>query len=174
MSYRILIASLLLLPVYALGDDPVVELRGKIVYVADGDTVGILADKETIKIRLEGIDAPESKQAFGTRSKEALAKLVAGNEVTVRITGEDRYKRTLGTIHVGQTNVNETMVEDGWAWHFKKYSKDEALAKLEVKAREAKVGLWADPKPIPPWEFRQRQAMLLDLFKRAPPICRRC
>lgn len=157
MTFRALIASLLLIPMLLYGDEPAVELTGKVVHVTDGDTVGILVGKETIKIRLEGIDAPESKQAFGTKSKEALTKLVAGKNALVKKTGEDRYKRTLGTIFVGDSNINAKMVEDGWAWHYKQYSKDEELAKLEAKAREAKLGLWADPKPLPPWEFRQRQ-----------------
>ena len=157
MTLRTLILGFLFIPAFVLGDGPLVELRGKIIHVTDGDTVGILVGNETIKIRLEGIDAPESKQAFGTKSKEALAKLVAGKDTVVKKTGEDRYQRTLGTIYVGQTNVNEKMVADGWAWHFKKYSKDEELAKLEVKARESKLGLWVDPNPLAPWEFRDRQ-----------------
>ncbi|MDB5340948.1 MAG: micrococcal nuclease, partial [Planctomycetaceae bacterium] len=127
------------------------------VHIADGDTVNLLVGKETIKIRLDGIDAPESKQAFGTRSKEALAKLIAEKNVIVHKSGEDRYRRTLGTIYLGQTNVNQQLVSDGWAWHYKKYSQDKQLADLETKARGAKVGLWADPNPLSPWDFRARQ-----------------
>lgn len=87
-----------------------------------------------------------------------MADLISGKDVVVHNTGEDRYKRTLGTIHLGPTNVNQKMIADGWAWHFKKYNKDEALAKLEVQVRKARLGLWADPNALSPWEFRQRQA----------------
>lgn len=133
------------------------ELTGKIVSVTDGDTVKVLVGKETITIRLEGIDAPESRQSFGNKAKQALSDLVFGKEVTVRKTGEDRYGRTLGYVLVGEMDANARMVEEGWAWHFKKYNDEEHLAKLEEAARSAKRGLWADADPLPPWEYRARQ-----------------
>ena len=98
--------------------------------------------------RYEGIDVPEANQAFGTKSEEALTKLVAGKMVTVRKTGEDQYGRTLGIVLVDGLNANAQMVADGWAWHFKKYSSDENLAKLEVAAKSVRRGLWQDPKPL--------------------------
>lgn len=157
MKACVALLGLLALPALLAGDDPAVILSGKIVHISDGDTVGLLVGKEKIKIRLDGIDAPESKQAYGTRSKEALAKLIAEKDVIVHKSGEDRYGRTLGTIYLEERNVNFQMVGDGWAWHFKKYSKNEELAKLETQAREAKRGLWADPNALAPWDFRARQ-----------------
>lgn len=154
---RMILLSLCLLPFLVMGADPVVTLCGKVVSVTDGDTLSLLVGKETIKIRLEGIDAPESKQSFGTKSKDALKELVAGKQVAVVKSGEDKYGRTLGLVRLGDTDVNAKLVADGWAWHYKKYSKDELLAQLEVEARDAGRGLWADPKALPPWEFRQRQ-----------------
>lgn len=133
------------------------EITGKVVGVTDGDTVKVLVDRKTVTVRLEGIDAPESGQSFGRKAKDALAALVAGKEVRVEQTGTDQYGRALGTIFVGDVDVNAKLVEQGWAWHFKKYSSDIRLAKLEIDARDAKRGLWAEAKPLPPWEFRARQ-----------------
>jgi micrococcal nuclease len=159
---RYIILCLCVFPLVIFGADPdtkVVTLKGKVVRISDGDTIGILIGKETVKVRLEGIDAPESNQAFGTKAKNALNELVAGKEVVVKKTGEDRYKRTLGTVYVGETDVNAKLIHDGWAWHYKQYSKDKALAKLETEAKEAKRGLWADPNALEPWEFRKRSKL---------------
>lgn len=133
------------------------EISGKVVGVTDGDTITVLVNKETIKVRLEGIDAPESGQSYGTKSKQALSEMVFGKAVTVKKTGTDKYKRTLGIVIVGDVDANAKMVEDGWAWHFKKYNDEERLAKLEVAARNAKRGLWADANPLAPWDYRARQ-----------------
>ena len=132
------------------------ELVGKVVAVTDGDTITVLVEQRQVKVRLNGIDAPERRQPFGVKSREALAALVHEKDVRVETSGEDRYGRTLGTVFVGECNVNREMVRNGLAWHYKRYSKDEELAELEVKAREAKIGLWADKDPVPPWEWRKR------------------
>lgn len=133
------------------------QVSGKVVGVTDGDTVTVLVNRESIKVRLEGIDAPESGQSYGTKSKQALSEIVFGKPVTMKKTGTDRYGRTLGIVFVGDVDANAKMIEDGWAWHFKKYNDEERLAKLEVAARKAKRGLWADDMPLAPWEFRARQ-----------------
>jgi len=136
--------------------DPV-EIQGRVVSITDGDTIKVLVEKEQIVVRLEGIDAPESKQPFGTKSKEALAALCHEKNVVVRSTGKDRYGRTLGTVKVDKTDVNAEMVKTGFAWHYKQYSKDAELGKLEDSARESKLGLWADKDPVPPWEWRKTE-----------------
>lgn len=133
------------------------DFEGKVVSIADGDTVTVLRGREQVKVRLNGIDAPEKNQSFGTKSKDALAGLVFGKTVTVQSQGTDRYGRTLGVLVIGGTNVNERMVADGWAWHYKQYSTDRTLSDLEVQAKGEKRGLWADANPLPPWEFRSRQ-----------------
>ena len=107
---------------YAQPPRIVEELTGKVVSIADGDTVTVLVNQEQIKVRLEGIDAPESRQSFGTRSKQALSEMVFGEKVTVGKTGADRYGRTLGMIVVDGVDVNAKMVENGWAWHYKQGS----------------------------------------------------
>lgn len=133
------------------------EFSGTVVGVTDGDTITVLVNKATIKVRLEGIDAPESGQSYGKKSKQALSEILFGKAVTVRKTGTDKYDRTLGVVIVGDVDANAKMVEDGWAWHFKKYNDEERLAKLEVAARKARRGLWADENPLAPWEYRARQ-----------------
>ena len=92
---------------------------GKVVKISDGDTATVLnADNEQIKIRFNGIDTPESKQAFGTKSKEALGNLIFGKQVTVLATGQDRHKRTLGFVRVDGTDVNAMMIRLGFTWHY--------------------------------------------------------
>jgi endonuclease YncB( thermonuclease family) len=133
------------------------DLRGKVVGVSDGDTITVLVDKKPIKIRLEGIDAPEAKQSFGNRSKQALSDLVFGKEVRVKKTGEDRFGRSLGFVSRDGIDINAKMIQDGWAWHYKKYNRDSKLADLELEARVAKRGLWSEANPLAPWDFRDRQ-----------------
>lgn len=146
---------LLLLFVTTLHAD---ELRGKVVSVADGVTITILdADKVQHKSHLQGIDAPEKKQAFGTKSKERLTEKVAGKEVVVQWKEKDRYGRIVGDVHLGKQNINLEMVQDGLAWHYKQYSDSKELAEAEVAARKAKNGLWTDKEPQPPWEFRKAE-----------------
>ena len=131
-------------------------LQGKVVRVADGDTITIL-DSTNVqnKVRLNKIDAPEKKQAFGEVSRKHLASMVAGNVVKVEWTKKDKYGRILGDISIGTTNVNLRMVQDGLAWHFKAFDNTPAYAQAENEARAKKIGLWKDANPIPPWEFRK-------------------
>jgi len=130
---------------------------GKVIGVTDGDTVKVLVGRQQVTVRLEGIDAPESGQSYGNKAKEALAGMVADKTITVKKTGTDNYGRTLGKVVVGNVDVNAKLVESGWAWHYKTYNDEEGLTKLDDAARKAKRGLWADEKPLPPWDYRARQ-----------------
>lgn len=131
-------------------------LTGRVVSVADGDTITILTEaKQQVKIRLAAIDAPESGQEYGQKSREALAALVAGKTVTVSEEGTDRYGRTIGWVRAGETDANRIMVRTGWAWHFIQHNKDPEIAQLQVEAKEARRGLWAAPNPpMAPWDYR--------------------
>jgi endonuclease YncB( thermonuclease family) len=145
---------LILLPAIGVAGE---TLTGKVESVTDGDTIAVLSpEKREVKIRLDGIDAPERKQPYYSKSRKALGDLVAGREVLVEIKGEDRYKRKIGVVRLASTNVNEKLVRDGWAWRFVQYAKDnKALADAEQEARKERRGLWADSKPpVPPWESR--------------------
>lgn len=132
------------------------ELSGKVVGIADGDTLTVLVDKVGVKVRLEGIDAPERAQPFGARSREKLSELVFGKTVRVVTYGTDRYGRTLGVVFIDGENVNAKMVESGLAWHYKRYSSDAELDRLEREARREKRGLWRDQAPVEPWNWRAR------------------
>lgn len=148
------ILLILLLPLAALAQRAT-TLTGKVVGVTDGDTITVLdAEKRQHKVRLEGIDAPESGQPFGTQAKKALSDKVFGKEITVKETGKDRYGRTLGHVYVGKQHVNRELVSEGFAWHYKEYNSDRDLASAENEARAAKRGLWRDDVPTAPWDFR--------------------
>lgn len=131
------------------------NFRGLTVAVLDGDTVEVLTDQhEKIRIRLAGIDAPEKSQAYGQRSKQHLVSMVAGKSVDVVDHGRDQYGRTVGSLSVDGLDVNAEQVKAGYAWVYVRYNRDSKLSALEAKARMAKVGLWRDPKPTAPWEYR--------------------
>lgn len=137
---------------------PAVKIvEGKVIGIADGDTLTVLDASTPTKIRLEGIDAPEGHQAYGTKSKQALAAKVFQKTVRVEWREHDKYNRTLGHVFVDGRWVNRDLVQEGWAWHYREYSKSEVLAEAESDARTGKVGLWADKDPIPPWEFRHNE-----------------
>ena len=104
---------------------------------------------------LNGIDAPEKKQAFGAKSKARLGELVAGKDVMVEWKEKDTYGRTLGKVTQNGVDVNLQMVKEGLAWYYRKYSKSAELSRAEAEAKAGKKGLWADPNPVPPWDFRK-------------------
>lgn len=137
-------------------------IEGKIVAVSDGDTVTVLdSDKKQHKIRLAGIDAPESDQPFGRASKENLSKLVYGKHVTVVWEKVDRYRRTVGKILLDGQDINLEQVKAGLAWHYKKYQDEQSpeerkiYALAETEARTAKLGLWNDGRSIEPGRWRE-------------------
>ena len=112
-------------------------------------------DKQQHKIRLSDIDTPERKQPFGTRTKQALSELAFGKHARVVEVTKDRYGRIVGRVYVDGLNVNAVLVRGRYAWVYRKYSQDGELLKLEAQARENRLGLWAEPNPIPPWEWRR-------------------
>jgi endonuclease YncB( thermonuclease family) len=132
-----------------------------VIGLSDGDTITVL-DQENVqhKVRLEGIDAPESRQAFGTVSRRNLADLAFNHEVTVQYSKTDQYGRLVGKVIVDGRDVNLEQIEAGQAWHYKEYQNEQSpedrtlYAEAETKAREEKRGLWTDPLPTPPWEYR--------------------
>lgn len=160
----LLLAASLLLANISAAD----TLEGRVVGVSDGDTVTVLDDTNTQwKIRLMGIDAPEKKQAFGNRSKESLSALVFDRQVTVEYSKKDKYGRTVGKIVVNDVDANIEQVKAGMAWHYKKYQSEQsdadriAYSQAEDRARAGKVGLWLDPEPTPPWDWRKQRKQRL-------------
>ena len=138
-------------------------LQGKVVNVADGDTLTVLDDKKTQhKIRLQGIDAPEKSQPFGQKSKQSLSQLVHSKMVTVEFEKKDKYGRTVGKVLLNGTDVCLEQIKLGMAWHYKQYQSEqskedhEIYAQAEQLAKSQAIGLWRDKNPMPPWDFRQQ------------------
>ena len=138
-------------------------LQGKVVSVADGDTITVLdAEKTQHKIRLQGIDAPEKAQAFGAKSKQALYEMVHGKTVQVSFEKSDKYGRILGKVLLDGQDICHQQIKAGLAWHYKKYQNQQPLADRyaysasETAAKNEKLGLWSDPRPVAPWDFRKR------------------
>ncbi|MBD3904020.1 thermonuclease family protein [Chryseobacterium sp. Ch-15] len=129
----------------------------KVIGVKDGDTVEILMDGKPQVVRLSHIDCPEKKQPFGNNAKQFASDLCFGKKVKLS-TGwkKDRNKRLLAEIILSNgKNLNKELVKNGFAWHYKKYSKDNSYDDLEKQARKQKLGLWTDKSPTAPWEWRK-------------------
>lgn len=137
-------------------------LTGKVVAIADGDTITVLdANRVQHKIRLAGIDAPERRQPFGQRAKEFLSSLLSGQDVVeVETEKRDRYGRSVGKVYADRRDVNLAMVVAGFAWHYKKYQTEQSASDrllymaAEEDARARAIGLWGDARPIAPWDWR--------------------
>lgn len=130
----------------------------KVIRILDGDTMEILYKNKPIKVRLSHIDCPEKRgsQPFGKNAKKALSDLCFRQNVTVYGEKYDRNKRLIAiVVNQKEQIVNQEMIKRGMAWHFKRYSKDLLYAKLEQEARKNRVGLWRDPNPVAPWEWRK-------------------
>jgi endonuclease YncB( thermonuclease family) len=140
-------------------------LTGKVVKVADGDTITLLVDREQHRIRLASIDAPETShgsaepgQPFGEAASKYLASLVAGNTLTLQCFERDHYSREICDVPLQGTTANRLLVQNGFAWANQqgggKYLRDQSLPALQAKAQADKLGLWSEPKPVPPWVWR--------------------
>lgn len=152
MLRPLVLPLLLLISACALG-----QIRGKVISISDGDTFTILVEQEQIKIRLHGIDCPEKSQDFGNVAKQFLSDLIFNKEVEVIQTDVDRYGRTIGKASINGVSVNEQLLKAGLAWHYKYYDNNSSWAEFELTAQRDKKGLWANPSPTPPWEFRKRK-----------------
>ena len=133
-------------------------LSGTVVAVHDGDTISIRTRDATIRVRLYGIDCPEYRQPFSARARQFTSKMAFKRHVTVRGQGTDQYDRLLGRVFVDGVELNEALVRNGLAWHYEIRVSDRALAEAERYARAARVGIWSEPKPVPPWRWRRQQA----------------
>jgi endonuclease YncB( thermonuclease family) len=140
-------------------------LTGKIIQVSDGDTINILVGQQTHRIRLASIDAPETAhgsarpgQPYGEASRKHLADYVAGKTLTLICFEKDRYEREVCDVPVGDTTANRLQVQQGMAWANQqgggKYLRDHELVELEKKAKQARLGLWAEPHAVAPWVWR--------------------
>lgn len=165
------ILFMLLLPSPGFSKEAIRTLDGIVTKVSDGDTIQVQSDGTKLKIRLYGIDAPETEksnkrtgqitkpgQPYGLEAENALRGEIGGQRVRIDVMDIDRYKRLVSIVYLGNRNINKEMVADGWAWAYRQYL-DRAYASeyinLEERARLRRLGLWKNYNPQPPWEFRR-------------------
>jgi len=139
-------------------------LTGRVIAIFDGDTITLLDSANTQhRIRLAGIDAPESHQAFGEQSRQSLSEMIFGKDVSVSYQKVDQYGRLVGKIILDGKDINLEQVKAGMAWHYKFYEDEQtpedrdAYAQAESEARAARRGLWQDPNPTEPYQFRKEE-----------------
>ena len=128
----------------------------KVIKIVDGDTYDLLTeDKTTIRIRMNGIDAPERGQPFYQKAKDFLGQLCFQKNIRIVKIDIDMHGRVIADSYLDDgTSLSYEMVRNGFAWHFKKYSNDTKLAQLEIDAKSMKLGLWVDENPTAPWDIR--------------------
>jgi endonuclease YncB( thermonuclease family) len=133
------------------------DFSGKVVGVSDGDTITVLRDRTPVKVRVFRIDAPETGQDFGSRAKAVTSELAFGKVVTVHPRTRDRYGRIVADVTLPDgRSLNHELVRRGLAWWFRRYAPhDLSLSRVEAEARAARIGLWSQPDPTPPWEWRR-------------------
>jgi endonuclease YncB( thermonuclease family) len=137
-----------------------------VVAIADGDTLtarcGQPGAYEQVKVRIAAIDAPEKAQPFGQRSKQNLSDLCFREAATIKPSTRDRYRRTVADVQCKGKDVGEAQVAAGMAWVFDRYAVGhEHLYRLQDTAKGGRHGLWADPAPIAPWDWRRNKAEAL-------------
>lgn len=138
------------------------QIEGKVIRVSDGDTIVVLdGNKRQQRVRFLGIDSPELKQEYGRSARKNLSDKIAGKKVTISFDERDRYGRILGTVYLGESNINLLQIEEGYAWYYRYYARDvqpslrRAYDRAETQARKARLGLWQQKDPTPPWDWRR-------------------
>lgn len=150
-------------------------LLGRVIGISDGDTLTLLqANQVQRRIRLAQIDAPEKTQAYGDRSKQSLSTLVFGQTVRVETDTQDRYGRTVGTVFLQGLDINLEQVKRGMAWVYRRYAHDPLYLEAEETARTERAGLWQDPAPKPPWDYRHPDRNNSSVAPPNPPVSQHC
>lgn len=147
------------------------EFDAKVIVVMDGDTVMVLRDGKKIRIRLSNIDAPESDQAYGKESRQALADRVLKKQVHVNSRAVDSYGRMIAELSVDGRSVNEEQVQDGMAWEYSHYHRNKRYLSLNKQAQQSHRGLWAQPvQPVAPEQWRKTHHHGLHAAQAAPSV----
>lgn len=136
---------------------------GLVTHVSDGDTVWVkpLQGKQTVKVRLRGIDAPEICQPYGVQAQAVLQAMVLGQWVDVEMAGSsvDNYGRVVATLTRQGQDVGAWMVASGNAWSYSFRHHATPYDELQARAQSQRMGLFADPQAMPPRVFRKRVGM---------------
>ena len=157
-------------------------LSGEVLRVVDGDTLQLKLESDSVKVRLADIDTPELDQPWGMEAKTALSNWAEGRQARIEIIDKDRYGRLVARLSVGGENLNRKLVEQGHAWVYRKYLRDESLLRVEATARKQRLGLWSAKTPIAPSEWRlgkredtarllERDSSLLPIKQSRSGIC---
>lgn len=163
MIYRSLLAlfaslAFCVLPAHGAKDT---LLTGRVVGISDGDTLTLLVERQTYRIRLSSIDAPETGrgnrpgQPYAQQAKAALSSMVHGQQVQAECAQRDQYDRYVCVIRKDGANVNLQMVDQGWAWAYRRFVRSPQYLEAESRARQERRGLWQDAQPVEPWRWRQ-------------------
>jgi len=162
MGRWLVIAGLALVAALGLGLSQADVTKGRVVRIVDGDTIVVEGQGIRQKVRLSAIDTPERDQPWGDSATREMRRLVAGKDVSVHWYKTDRWDRLIGNVLVDGEDAGLLMIERGMAWHFKRYADEQtpadrdAYSAAERAAQGARRGLWSDPEPTPPWEWRKR------------------
>ena len=149
---RLILSAVALVAAFAASGK---TLEGKVTRVADGDTIRVTDGERRYQVRLERIDAPESRQDYGYEATVYLDKRIGGKTVKVEWQKKDPYGRILGIVYLDGVDINLEMVATGNAWHYAHFDQTPEYAEAEKSARAARLGLWADESPINPYDFRR-------------------
>jgi endonuclease YncB( thermonuclease family) len=167
----VFLSAMLLFSQQAFAKDALRVLEGTVIKVSDGDTISVDSGGTKLKIRLYGIDAPETPktnrktgkinkpgQPYGNEAWRALDDKVYQQRVRIEVRDVDKYDRLVSVVWLGNRDINREMVAEGWAWAYRKYldrPHASVYMSVEEQARAKRAGLWRDGNPQPPWEFRK-------------------
>lgn len=157
-SERSLVAAVMLmfLATPVLSEPRMLQMQGRVVSVADGDTLTLLDGEKQTRIRLAEIDAPERGQPYSQKSKQSLLQMCQGKIATANVTGTDHYGRVIARVFCGNQDTSAEQVRLGLAWVYDQYAQDKQLYRLQEQAQSNKIGLWTYSNPVAPWEWRKR------------------
>ena len=153
---RLFLPLILMTAAYS-GDARSAILDCTVTRVLDGDTIDCSKTKGLYRIRLRSIDAPEKSQPWGKASGKNLRHHILGQKVRIDINGTDRYGRYLGTIYLRGININGLQVREGMAWAYRRHLDSQDYLRWEEQARSEKRGLWQDPRPVYPSDYRRQK-----------------